>query len=388
MFKFNLAYFLLLFLSISINAQKTDLEIRKLKGAVKKVENYLSDNKLSSIDFYSKKGMLEKRISYDYDSETEKLLSIDSTLNNYNKNNRLIKKITFDTKGIYTVVNYFNNKGLLIKNVHTKGDSKPRIKKYSYNKVGKTTLVYDTQRGRANRKITEYDAKNRKTKVIYQVGDGEDISKPDYIEKYSHDDIKNIVAYNKYSPRYKNSYLDKKIFKYDKNNHLIEKVLYKPQRLFDVINNNDTLITNPKKPMAIVKYIYNKNETLRSVKVFDENKKVVERYSNEYDNQKRLVKKTKTENKETFIETTKYDGFDNIIAFAAYKKTLKSKPIYFRTYRFNEKGQVTEETNIVDGNKIIKKTFYDKFGNTTRRVHSKKDKVILTNHIKKYYYYK
>ncbi len=74
----------------------------------------------------------------------------------------------------------------------------------------------------------------------------------------------------------------------------MEKILYKPQRLLDVIGtDNDTLITSPKKPMTIV----NQNETILSVKVFDENKKVVEQYSNEYDNQKRLVKKTLKENK-------------------------------------------------------------------------------------------
>ena len=367
---------------------KTDVEKDKLFGKVKSVYSYKLEygDKTDTISFnkeyYNENGMKLKYINF---SEYSR---IDSIVNTYDKKNRLLTKIEYESsrslssneieKSIDTTYYEYNNKCedyAVLKN--PKGT-------YQINYVfdENCRIISETEigRGRTNTTINDYDQKGRVVKQTFTYkGD-----KPDKLETYKYDDKNNTLTYVEYSPRY-DVYREKTVTQFNKNNKVIQKTFYNVPTAGGSITFSEGSKSEPDQIHLVKKYEYQNDEKLIIETHLDEKNNELLKVEVFYDEKGELKEqKFYKMGKLDYREEYKYENGKRVgeKQFLPNKKT----PEYVKTRKYNANKQLIEFVLFEDDNQFSNEYVYDSFNNEIEKKELKNGKLLNTEFTKIEYY--
>ncbi len=367
---------------------KTDVKKDKLFGKVKYTYSYkvnyenIKDTVFFSKNFYNENGMKLKYFGL------PKRIGTDSIINTYDKHNRIISKIVYESsinyssdqteKSIDTTYYEYNNKCedyTVLKN--PKGT-------YQINYVfdENCRMISETEIGRGSTNTTsvEFDKKGRLIKQTFTYLGG----KPNKLETYKYDDENNTLTYVEYSPRY-DVYREKTITQFNQNNKIVQKTfLYEPTAGGEIIF-KDGSKKEPDQIKLIRKYQYDSENKLIGEIHLDGNNNEIIKVEIFYDEKGELKEqKFYKMGKLEYREEYKYENGKRVEEkqFLPNKKT----PEYIKTEKYNDNGQIIELIQLVEGDNYSNQYLYDSFNNEIEKNELKNGKLLKTEFTKIEYY--
>lgn len=378
----------LIFSYSAFGQEKTDVERDGLFGKVKTTFSFTAyyekdkDTVFLTKNIYNENGMKLKYINFFEYSRT------DSIINTYDKHNRIITKIEYESiprlssneidKNIDTTYYEYNsicNEPITIKN--PKGTYKII---YKFDKTCRIVSETETGRGRENTTETDYDPKGRMIKRTFTyTGD-----KPDKLETYKYDDQNNTLTYVEYSPRY-NVYREKTVTQFNKSNKIIQRTFFNTPTAGGGITFSTGSKSEPNQIHLIKKYQLDNNDKLTIETHLDEKNNELLKVEVFYDEKGELKEqKFYKLGKLEYREEYKYENGKRI----EEKQFLPNKgnPEYVKTRKYNAKNQLVEYILFQDKNKYSIEYIYDNFDNEIEKKELKNGNLLNTEFTKIEYY--
>jgi hypothetical protein len=293
-----------------------------------------SDNKVLKNIWYNKNQSIENAIENTYDLKgnitSQKLFSYvkSTTKHKYNKKNQLIYTRSVDSAGNFETAKYkYNSKNKIIKEKHYNSEYPKEFSKttYYYDSFGNIIFLKKfNEHGEVSGTKYEYDAKNRKTKIIYhspsvwvktKIGNRQKRSKKgtDLIGwEYTYDNKNRIVDTRSYTSDYGvNRRIRKEIKKYDKD-------LLMGEYFYDT---NDSIMTYRKYEYDSIGRIVKKENVFPK---FPDSNTMINYY---YDKNEYPIKLIYTENKVPIYVDFEY-VFDDKKNWIQQTKSVNGKKLY------------------------------------------------------------